>query len=323
MTEGTERNVDKSGSNRRQFLWCQATVGQGAGPVALREDVRLAYQAAQNLEFTWPSQIKFDAQLAMPGIPFLMAQVGEMSGGDLHDVGTMLGERARTRRSSEDARQIEHADVREWSVASWQRLWVTIADTNDLQQRQPSDRKGLRVFPPFRLRAGHAAGAICSNNGLLELSGVPGGNGTRHGVAILRRTKHGKRRRAMVGEIAVQITPASIPRGIDAHDTVVRGRNAAAGKLEITPAAQRGRGLAKVDCDFLTPPGANLPQLAGREPCGSQSCSTSRADTERRRQHGIGTASEHHLRGLPVGPTGDRQNAAQRFVWHGHDFFRL
>ena len=142
---------------------------------AWRQDVRLAYQAPQNLKITWPSQIKFDAQLAMPGIPFLMAKVGEMRGGDLHDVGTMLGERPRTGRSSEDARQIEHADVRKWSVSSGQRLWVTIADANDLQQRQPGDRNGLRVFPPLRLRAGHAAGAICGNEGLLELSGVPGG----------------------------------------------------------------------------------------------------------------------------------------------------
>src|SRR5262245_6259858 len=97
----------------------------------------------------------------MPGIPFLMAQVGEMRGGDLHDVGTMLGKRPRTRWSSEDTRQIEHADVREWSVARWQRLWVTSANANDLQQRQLSNRRGLRVFPPLRLSAGHAAGAIC------------------------------------------------------------------------------------------------------------------------------------------------------------------
>ena len=154
-----------------------------------------------------------------------------MSGGDLHDVGAMLGERPRTRRTSEDARQIEHADIREWPVASWQRLWVTVANAHDFQQRQRSDRNGLRVFRPLRLRASHAAGTIRGNDGLLEVGGVPGGNGTRHGVAILRHTKHGKRRRAMVGEIAVQITPASVPRGIDTHDAVLRGWNAGAGKF--------------------------------------------------------------------------------------------
>src|SRR5262245_61313009 len=150
----------------------------------------------------------------MPRIPFLIAEVGEMSGRDLHDVGTMLGERPRTRRSSKDARQIEYADVREGTVASGQRLWVTIANANDLQQWQRRDCSGLRVLCPLRLRAGHAAGAICGNDGLLEVGALPGGNSSRHGVAILRHTKHGQRRRAMVGELAVQIAPESVACGM-------------------------------------------------------------------------------------------------------------
>src|SRR5262249_10260020 len=224
--------------------------------------------------------------------------------------------------SSKDARQLEYADVREGTVASGQRLWVTIANANDLQQWQRRDCSGLRVLCPLRLRAGHAAGAICGNDGLLEVGALPGGNSSRHGVAILRHTKHGQRRRAMVGEIAVQIAPASVPRGIDAHDVVPRGWDAGAGKLEIAAAAPRGRGLARTDGYWLAPPGSKLPQLTGRESCGSESSSTRRADAEWRRQHGIDTAGEHHLRGLPLGPIGDRQNASQRFVRKAHALFR-
>ena len=84
-------------------------------------------------------------------------------------------------------------------------------------------------------------------------------------------------------------------------------------------AAQRCRGLAKIDCHALTPPGANLPQLRGREPACSESCSTGRADAERRRQHRIGTTGEHDIRCLPVTPTCDRQDRAKRFIRRGHD----
>src|SRR5262245_6297197 len=108
----------------------------------------------------------------------------------------------------------------------------------------------------------------------------------------------------MVGEIAVQIAPASVPRGIDAHDVVPRGWDAGAGKLEIAATAQRGRGLAQIDRYLLAPPGSKLPQLTGRESGGSESSSTRRADAERRRQHGTDTAGEHHLRGWPLGTHG-------------------
>src|SRR5262245_37099171 len=154
-----------------------------------------------------------------------------MSGGDFHDVGAMFGERARARRSGKDAREIEHADVRKWSVASRQRFWVTIADANKLNERQRSDRQGLRMFRPLPLPASHAASTSCLNDRLRKVGGVPGGDGTRHGVAILSHAKHSKRRRAMVREIAMQITPASVPGGINAHDAVLLGCNAGAGKL--------------------------------------------------------------------------------------------
>ena len=71
-------------------------------------------------------------------------------------------------------------------------------------------------------------------------------------------------------------------------------------------AAQRCRGLAKIDCHSLTPPGTNLPQFRGREPACSESCRTGCADAERRRQHRIGTTGEHDIRCLRVTPTCDR-----------------
>ena len=66
------------------------------------------------------------------------------------------------------------------------------------------------------------------------------------------------------------------------------------------------RGLAKIDCHSLTPPGTNLPQFRGREPTCSESRRTGRADAVRRRQHRIGTTGEHDIRYLRVTPACDR-----------------
>ena len=89
--------------------------------------------------------------------------------------------------------------------------------------------------------------------------------------------------------------------------------------LQVGAAPQRRRGLANVDGHLLAPPGANLPQLRGREPARRERRRTGRADAERRRQHRIGTAGERDVGGLRVTPTRDRQDRAKRFVRRGHD----
>ncbi len=58
-----------------------------------------------------------------------------MRAGDLHDVGTVFGERAGTRRSGEDTGQVDDADAREWPIAGWQRLGGAVADAHDLHER--------------------------------------------------------------------------------------------------------------------------------------------------------------------------------------------
>ena len=129
-----------------------------------------------------------------------------------------FGERARTRRSSKDARKVEDANSREWSIAGWQRLGGAIADAQDLHQRQSRDSNSLRMSSPLGLRPRHAAGALCSDDCLLEIGSVPSRHSARHCIAILRHAEHAKSRRAMIGKIAMEIGPAAIPRRIDAHE---------------------------------------------------------------------------------------------------------
>jgi hypothetical protein len=61
--------------------------------------------------------------------------------------------------------------------------------------RQRRDRSALRMSRPFGLRPRHATGALCGNDRLLEIGGVPGGHCARHGVAILRYAEHAERTR--------------------------------------------------------------------------------------------------------------------------------
>src|SRR5215471_5692363 len=110
----------------------------------------------------------------------------------------------------------------------------------------------------------------------------------------------------MIGKIAVEIGPAPVAGWIEAHDDVLLGGNVRAGELKVAAAAQRCRGLAKIDRHSLTPPRTNLPQFRGREATGSESSRTGRADTEGRRQHWIGTTGEYDIRCLRVTPTCDR-----------------
>ena len=160
MAEGTERDVDEPGSDRSQLLRRQAAVGQGAGTIALREDIGLAHQPAQDIDIARIAQIELGRKLAVPGVQFLVPEARQMRAGDLHHVGTMFGERAGTCRSGKDARQIENADARERPIAGWKRLGGAVADANDLHQRQRCDRRTLRVSRPFVPRSRHAAGAL-------------------------------------------------------------------------------------------------------------------------------------------------------------------
>ena len=282
MAEGAERNIDQPRPDRRQLLRRQAADAQGAGTISLREHIRLAHQPAQHIDIARRAQIELRRQLAVPGIQFLVAQVGQMRGGDLHDVGAVLGQRARAGRAGEHARQVEHADARERPIAGRQRLGRAVADAHDLHQRQRGDGGGLRMSRPFRLRAHHAAGALGGDDRLLQVGGVPGRNGARHRVAILRHAEHAERGRAMVGEIAVQIAPAAVLGRIDAHDAVARGETS------------RRRASCSGRCAAKPWPGEDRPPRAGAARCESPTARRPRARSQPVLQHRprrCGTAS--------------------------------
>ena len=56
------------------------------------------------------AQIEMRRQFAVPGVEFLVADIGQMRPGDLQDIGAVLGQCAGAGRTGQHARQIEHAD---------------------------------------------------------------------------------------------------------------------------------------------------------------------------------------------------------------------
>ena len=108
-----------------------------------------------------------------------------MSGRDLQHVGAMLGERARTGRASQHPREVKDANARKRTIAGRQWLGGTVANANDLSSGNAAMAAACGCFA-HSLRPRHAAGALCSDDRLLEVGGVPGRNRARHRVAILR-----------------------------------------------------------------------------------------------------------------------------------------
>ena len=136
MTECTERDVDEPRSDRSQLLWRQAAIGQSARTISLREDICLAHQPAQDIGIAPSAQVEFSRQLAVPGIQFLVPKAGQMCTSDPQDVSAMFGQRAGTRRSGQDASQVEDADARERPIASLAELTVRHAVPTIFQFRE-------------------------------------------------------------------------------------------------------------------------------------------------------------------------------------------
>src|SRR3954462_2692270 len=73
----------------------------------------------------------------------------------------------------------------------------------------------------------------------------------------------------MVREIRMNVSPASIPSRIDAHDRIPLNRYRPVPKAHIEAASQRSRGVAQINGNGLRPPGALLLK-PGRGKSGSR-----------------------------------------------------
>ena len=213
----------------------------------------------------------------MTGIVFLVADIRQVRPGDLQDVGAVLGEGARTGRPGEDPRQVEHSDARQRAIAVGELFRRTVADLDDLHQRQRGDCGGLRVLGPIFQVPHHAPGAVPGDDRLLKLESVPMCHRVAHRLAIFRHSEYAEGGGTIVREIAVEIAPAAVLGRIDAHYRVALGRN-----VEPRPSSCNAR------CEARQSPGGYRP----RHPADAR-CAT---PTDRRRRGRLPQARRHWSR---------------------------
>ena len=238
MAERAQRDEHDAGPHVRQRLGREAASAERARPIPLREHVGIADEPTERLDVLRLAQIQMGGELAVTRVVFLVAEIRQVRGADLQDVGAVLRERASTRRAGEDARQIEYSDARQGPIAVGELFGRAAADLDDLHQRQRCDRGGLRVLGPFVHGSHHTAGALRGDDRLLELERVPLRHCLAHRLAIFRHAEHTEGGRTMVREIAVEIAPAAVLRRIDAHYGVALGRHRRAVQLHVMPAAE-------------------------------------------------------------------------------------
>src|SRR5262245_25986590 len=115
------------------------------------------------------------------------------------------------------------------------------------------------MLGPLVYGAHHAAGALGGYDRLLEFERIPLGHCFAHRLAIFRHAEHAERGSTMVREVAVEIAPAAVLGGINAHHRVALSRHGRAVQLHVMPATERGGRLPGIDRDLLSTPGAQFP----------------------------------------------------------------
>src|SRR5262249_50130713 len=143
----------------------------------------------------------------------------------------------------------------------------------------------------------HAAGALRSDDRLLELERIPLGHCFAHRLAIFRHAEHAERSGTMVREVTVEIAPAAILGGIDARHRVAFSRHRRAVPLHIMSAAERGGRLPGIDRALLSPPGAQFLQLGDGEAARRERGGAGLADAERRGQDWIANPGDFDFAG--------------------------
>jgi hypothetical protein len=143
------------------------------------------------------------------GVGFLIAGMRKVRGRDLEDIGPVFGERAAGDRSGQQAREIERANTRQRPRTGGQQLGWAVADPHNLQQRQPGNRDGLEMLGPFGLGPHHAAGAAGSYQCLFKFECIPADKCPCDAFACAVAAEHLQRRRKMVREIQMNVSPAS------------------------------------------------------------------------------------------------------------------
>src|SRR5262249_44312651 len=137
-----------------------------------------------------------------------------------------------------------------------------------------------------------------------------------HRLGIFGHAQNLERGGTMVREVAVEVAPPAIFGRIDTDDRVAPEIHVGPVHLQVTPAAQRRRGLAGIYCYLLATPRAQFPEGGGGKADRGKRRHSRFGDAKGRRQYRIGAAGDLDRAGALFGPAGDRKYGAQSVVRH-------
>jgi hypothetical protein len=186
--------------------------------------------------------------------------------------------------AGDDARQIEHPDACERTLAFRPWLRGGVADLFDRDQRQFGERPGVRRRRPFVMRAHQGDDAAIGVGGGLERLAIPLHQRGLDLVTLRLAVQHLADRVAMMRKIGVQPNAAVIAGLVDAGNRIPGRRRRLAVDAQVTLAPAFDHGMAHIDRNLLALPAAQFPDPGRRQPGRGNTRLRRGSDTKRRRQ---------------------------------------
>ena len=104
----------------------------------------------------------------MARVVFLVADVGQVAGGDLHDIGPVLSQGAGAGGPGQYPCQVQHSNPGQGTAAFGQCFRWSVSNFDDLHQWQGGYRGCLRVLGPLFHGAHHTSGALGGDDGFFK-----------------------------------------------------------------------------------------------------------------------------------------------------------
>ena len=185
--------------------------------------------------------------------------------GDQQHVGAVRGERSSRHGTRDHARQIEHANARERTLALGPRLWRGLADFRDRDQRQSGERLGMRRRRPFVMRAHEARRRSRRHRPRSRTPRRPIASARPELLRAPACSSAPCRRRRGDGGNWCAAARTCIAGLVDAGDRVPGRRRRLAVDAQITFAPAFDHGMAHVDGRRPAPAAAHFPDLGRRQ----------------------------------------------------------
>jgi hypothetical protein len=169
------------------------------------------------------------------------------------------------------------------------------------------------MLRPLFVGTHHAAGAAGREDGLFQFKRVAPCDGLDHGLAFFWNAEHLHGGCTVMRKIRMHVIPAAILGREHAHHAGL-GRLGLVADLDVTGAAQRRGGMARVQRNALAAAGAQFPQVIDGKADRRQGGHAGLGDAKRRGQYRVHGAGDVEFTQAVRRPAEHRQQGVQSLV---------